>query len=431
MKHIHFLLILAVCPGVALGQLDFEQPPINYSSTTPTDPVQQLANRIQDGNQTLQWDADSGFLKSLLKVLEIPESSQTLVFSKTSLQVSRISPRTPRAIYFNDDVYVGWVQHGDMIEISAADPALGATFYTLKQDASLKPVLKRETSRCLQCHGSTHTRRVPGHIVRSVYSDKRGFPIFRLGTHISEPRSEMSERFGGWYVTGKTGQAKHIGNAWIEDPGESEQLDQSNSFDVQQLDAFVNTSVYLSRHSDVIALMVLQHQSHVHNVLTAANHSGILTQRDALIMNKALDRQPEFQSDSTVRRYDSAAEKVLKAILGSDQADLNGPLIGTSSFQADFEALGPFDPQGRSLREIDGSQRLFKYPCSFLIYSKPFQQLHHEVQIRVVERLSDMVTTPEQKLDPDFEHLAESDRHAIRQILTDTNAISLQGPSIP
>lgn len=424
MNKLRYLSLILLCyPAVALGQLDFEQPPISYSSSTPTDSVQQLADRLQDGSSRLEWDEQSGYLKSLLSTLEIPESSQTLVFSKTSLQVGQISPRTPRAIYFNDDAYVGWVQRGDMIEISAADPALGATFYTLEQRSSKAPLLKRETSKCLQCHGSTHTRRIPGHIVRSVYPDKSGLPVFRMGTHISTPSSTMAERFGGWYVTGNTGDTRHMGNAWIEEPDKSEQLEQFDAFSVADLSHLVNTAPYINRHSDVIALLVLQHQVHVHNVLTAANHSGMLAERDALTMNKALDREPEFQSESTVRRYQSAADKVLKALLCCKESTLGGPLSGSSTFQEDFESRGPFDSNQRSLRQIDGEHRLFRYPCSFLIYSEPFRRLHSEVRGRVIAGLQDILAADDDALPEDFQHLSESDRTAIHEILHETNAL--------
>ena len=44
-----------------------------------------------------------------------------------------VSGRTPRALYFNDDVFVGYCQDGEVLEISVADPQLGAVFYTLGQ----------------------------------------------------------------------------------------------------------------------------------------------------------------------------------------------------------------------------------------------------------------------------------------------------------
>ena len=90
-------------------------------------------HKLAAGTAKLEWDEKQAWLPSALRHLDVPTSSQLLVFSKTSLQLSRISPIKPRAIYFNDDTYVGWVQHGNVIELSAVDPKQGGIFYTLSQ----------------------------------------------------------------------------------------------------------------------------------------------------------------------------------------------------------------------------------------------------------------------------------------------------------
>ncbi|MCR9202647.1 MAG: hypothetical protein NXI04_28730 [Planctomycetaceae bacterium] len=420
MFHRTFLFVLlSILPAAANAQLDFEKEPISYSERTPEDPVYRLSQRLEQGSAKLPWESGHGRLRALLRALDIPESSQTLVFSKTSLQISRISPRTPRAIYFNDDIYVGWVQRGDVIEISAADPQLGGTFYTLSQSESGSDSIRRETGRCLQCHGSTHTRRIPGHIVRSVYPDRSGQPVFRMGTHITEPRSPLSERFGGWYVTG-TGVGTHMGNAWVAAPDENETLDRSQASDVTDLSEFLSTRPYLTQHSDVLALLVLQHQVHVHNMLTAANHAGLLTERDAQIMNKALEREPDYRSESTQRRYRSAAEKVVRAVLMCDTLTWNQRVTGTSNFRSEFEARGPKDPQGRSLRQLDTNSRLFRYPCSFLVYSEPFAQLHPEVHALVLQRIDEILTSGDEE---SYDHLSAEDRQEVKAILRATGVL--------
>ena len=413
------LLIWALFPGrVAMAQLDHEQQPINYSRAEANDRVAQLSRRLDAGEVSLKWETRHGYLPSLMEHLAVPVSSQTLVFSKTSLQISRITPRTPRAIYFNDDIYLGWVQHGDVIEISAADPQLGATFYTLEQQPTEKPVLRRETSRCLQCHGSTHTRRVPGHIVRSVFTNAGGQPLYRLGTHLTDDTSPFSERWGGWYVTGTHGRQRHMGNGWITDELVSEELDVEAGANVTELASRLDVSLYLTAHSDIVALMVLEHQAMMHNVLTAANHSGRITARDAIIMNKALERPVEFESESTVRRYSSAAESVVRALLFCDAVPLTDPVRGTSSFEKEFAAAEPMDSKGRSLRQFDLTTRLFLYPCSFLIYSQSFQELPQGVKTRVWQRLEDILSGRDNT--PPFVHLSPQDRLAIREILTAT-----------
>ncbi len=403
----------------ASAQLDFEQEPILYSSATATDPVARLIESIKSGESRVTWEPGHGYLKSLMVELNVPESSQVLVFSKTSLQISRITPGTPRAVYFNDDVYLGWVQRGDVVEISAADPQLGGTFYTLDQRSPETPAFTRETSKCLQCHGSSHTRRTPGHIVRSVFPDAGGQPVYRLGTHLTDDSSPFNERWGGWYVTGTHGQQRHMGNCTLDNEEVSEKLDVDSGANVTDLSSHFEVRPYLTPHSDIVALMVLEHQVTMHNILTAANHAGRITVRDADIMNKALERPDGFESESTERRFSSAAESVVKGLLFCDEARLTDPVAGTSGFTTEFAARGPLDPKGRSLRQFDLRTRLFRYPCSFLIYSEAFAALPSGVKSRVWKRLDEVLSGNDTT--SKFDHLKAEDRQAIREIICDTH----------
>jgi len=100
------------CAGLACAQgsylLGVDDKIIGYhESADLEDPVARLQRRIDRGEAKLVWDDAHGYLRSVLKHLEVPAESQMLVFSKTSFQLQRITPQTPRAIYFNDHVYVG------------------------------------------------------------------------------------------------------------------------------------------------------------------------------------------------------------------------------------------------------------------------------------------------------------------------------------
>jgi hypothetical protein len=413
------LVLILILTGQAVGQLDFEREPINYSHSEPTDPVSRLAKDVSSGKRTLAWEDGHGYLKAVLQALEISPTSQTLVFSKTSLQVSRISPQTPRAVYFNDDVYVGWIPNADVIEISAADPRLGGTFYTLPQKRESVPVIHRETAKCLSCHASTHTRRVPGHIVRSVYPATNGLPVYRLGTHINTDSSPWHERWGGWYVSGTYGDQRHMGNAVVEDAEQDRPLDTEAGANLTDLRPRFRTERYLTPHSDVVALMVLQHQAWVHNVLTAANHSGRLTERDAQLMNKLLERPADFESEATISRYQHAADKVVRALLFDGEEPLSHPVVGTSGFAEEFSSRGPADAKGRRLRELNLQRRLMQYPCSFLIYSESFRQLPQGVRNRVLVSLQSVLTSADTR--DEFDHLSAADRQAIDEILTETH----------
>ena len=429
---LHFALATAWClsinsPQPSLAQEQYDLPPINYSESKPTDKVNDLIEKLIEKSETLDWEPEHGYLESLLKKLEIPVSSQALVFSKTSLQIDRIGPQRPRAVYFNDDIYVGWVQNGDVIEVSAADPKLGATFYSLAQRKLKLPQFKRETSRCLQCHGATHTRGRPGHIVRSVYPNESGMPEFGLGTHLISPLSKFEHRFGGWYVSGTHGKGRHLGNSWLPESENAgfkrlerrpSELDTLKSANLKTLDRLFDTSPYLTNHSDIVAQLVLQHQVHMHNILTEANYSGRQAAHDAVVMNEIFERDKDYESDTTRRRYDSAAEKVVKGLLFCDEVPLPDSIAGTSGFEKNFESLGPFDSANRSLRHFDLKTRIFKYPCSFLIYSESFKQLPDGVLTRAKERLNEVLTGKDNS--EAFQHLDQDTRQTIKEILDET-----------
>src|SRR5262245_48524003 len=207
------LVLLALfVGGAANAEEPYDQDPISYSSPETDDVVARLQKRLDADEARLEYDPDRGYLPSLLKLLDVSATSQTLVFSKTSFQRDRISPQTPRALYFGDDVYIGSVADGEVIEISAVDPQKGAIFYTLPQWPLERPTFRRQTHECLQCHESSLSQGVPGHIIRSVFPDSRGQAILSAGTFVADHRSPLKERWGGWYVTGTHGEQRHLGN---------------------------------------------------------------------------------------------------------------------------------------------------------------------------------------------------------------------------
>ena len=117
---------------------------VNYYSKAIADgPVARLQKRIEQGQANLKYDPVYGYLDSILDELRVPKSSQILVFSKTSSQRERISPKTPRAIYFNHEVYLGWIPGSPTLELSCVDPKLGAVFYTMEQKETAKPRIVR------------------------------------------------------------------------------------------------------------------------------------------------------------------------------------------------------------------------------------------------------------------------------------------------
>ena len=415
------LLLTSSTSAVAFQAVDeFEKEPILYSKSTPGNRVEELNVAIESGQRTLQKTSEFGYLPDLLRALEVPVESQTLVFSKTSLQMRRISPRTPRAIYFNDDVYVGFCQSGDVLEISAVDSKLGTVFYSLDQHSPEKPVIQRQTESCLVCHSSSRMEGVPGHIIRSLYVDAGGQPLLSAGSRTVDHTTPVKDRWGGWYVTGTHGAQKHLGNLVIRGRDVEEPVDNSEGQNVTDLKFRINPDRYLSAHSDIVALMVLEHQALVHNRLTKASFET----RQALaydeMMRKMLDKPEGELLESTVRRIQSVSERLVEALLFVNEAKLTEPLKGTSGYAEQFATQGPKDDQGRSLRDLDMSTRMLKYPCSYLIYSEAFEQLPTASKDCVLQKLWDVLSGTD--VSEKYSHLSPDDRRAILEILRQTKS---------
>jgi hypothetical protein len=422
------LLACAILPRGARGQAAYELEPINYNTAKPTDPVAKLQAKIDAGKARLERDPDApagshGYLASLLDHLGIPKSSQTLVFSKTSFQRDLISPDTPRALYFNDDVYVGWIRGGEVIEIASTDPKLGTVFYTLDQHEVAKPKFVRQTDRCLQCHGTTMTGEIPGLMIRSVHTDPTGAPILTAGTSLTSQDTPLEERWGGWYVTGTHGTRRHMGNVTGKDRDDSGPLDVEHGANIASLTDRFDTAPYLNGgHSDIVALMVFEHQVQAHNLFTQLNYQTRWAVRDSAAINQALGKldpaAKDELSDSARRRISGAGDKLVRYLLFCDEDLITDRIAGTSTFAADFTAIGPRDKKGRSLREFDLRRRMFKYPLSYLIYSPAFDQLPAPAKQYVYKRLWSILSG--QDTSPPFKYISTDERHAIVEILRDT-----------
>jgi hypothetical protein len=399
---------VAAAGSVVLAQYSSaaEHASIAYSKSTPTDAVARLQASIEKGEAALDFDPETGYLRAVLRALNVPVSSQTLVFSRTSLQVDRIAPWSPRALYFNDHVYVGYAQNGPIMEIASVDSKLGAVFYTVNQEAGGTATITRQTRTCLQCHDSaSSTGGVPGFIMRSTIADRHGYPVQSdLGT--TTDQTAVSDRWGGWYVTG-TIPSPHLGNAMT--PALSGEMGNVHNYlartklatsgTVTDLTKWFDTAPYLTGSSDAVALLVLAHQTYVHNLITAAGYQARIAPDDRM-------------------RIEGVAERLVKGLLFASAAPLPGPIAGNSSFATDFAKAGPRDRQGRSLRDLQLVDRVFRYPLSFLIYSDSFDALPPPVRQYVYRRLHEVLEGRESR--PEFPALSAEDRRAMLEILADT-----------
>ncbi|MEP6716216.1 MAG: hypothetical protein ABJC09_11625 [Terriglobia bacterium] len=374
------LLGLLIPAGIAVAGLSssfmmpLNDPAIDYARAPLDDAVARLQKRLDKGETRLRYEDEFGYLRSTLRELGVSTASQILVFSKTSFQAPRIAPRTPRALYFNDSVAVGFVRTGDLLEFAALDPKQGIVFYTLDQGRAAKPRFERRDD-CLQCHQSGATMGIPGLMVRSVTTDAAGNPILSAGGFITDHRSPIAERWGGWYVTGTSGTQTHRGNG--AEP----------TSNVTDLKPWIDTGAYLSPHSDIVALMTLEHQTRMDNLMIRVGWEARIAMMENDTLNKSVG-EPEGQIRPAIQhRIEAASEDLLQYMLFRDEAKLTAPITGTSGFAEEFSKQGPRDSKGRSLRDFDLQTRMFKYPCSYMIYSEAFDGMPAVVKDHLYRRL--------------------------------------------
>ena len=407
MTHKGLLIAVAIwlgSVGVVAGQLQHptllrNHPAIRYDSTQTNDPIARLNERLKSGEVTLERRGPSGYLQSVLEALHVPVESQLLVFSKTSFQAPKIGPKNPRAIYFGDTLAVGWVRGGEVLEFVGQDPTQGSVFYTMAQ-ANDKPVFERNDA-CVSCHASEATHYVPGMFIGSVFPGVDGTTMYGPA-YTTDHRSPFEIRWGGWFVTGTHHATRHMGNAVANDPADLASMITPESVHVTNLEGRFEPTGYLSLNSDLVALLVIEHQAKMLNLITRVGWET---------------RIGEKESGRTI---DQAASELVDYLLFVDEAPLPGPIAGTTKFAEVFSAQGPRDSRGRSLRDLSLETRLLRYPCSYLIYSEPFDSLPARAKTAVYGRMWEILSGQER--DQRYAVLTPADRRAILEILSETKA---------
>jgi hypothetical protein len=400
---------------------DFEGPPVSYYEAASEDPVARLQTKMKTGELKLEADEKGSYLPSLLDALCVPASSQCLVFSKTSLQLPYIHPRKPRAIYFNDDVYIGYVQDSSIMELVGVDPQLGCVFYTFEipnhenEKTQTEPVIIRDRGQCLSCHATTRTAHVPGVLVRSIYPDREGRARSGSSSYVTDHRSPFIQRWGGWYVTGNHGSMRHLGNTFAVDAFDPQLVDLEKGANLTQLPGSIDAEAYPNSGSDIVALMVLEHQTRLHNLITRANYEARQAKYLDTAMNEALDRDFSHVSDSTQRRIASVGKELVNGLLFVEEFPLSDPVSGSEVFQIDFSSRAVCDSKGRSFREFDLKSRLFKYRCSYLILSSHFDGLPKPVMDYVRDELN-AILSGEKAVAKGVE-LSDGERKSIQEML--------------
>jgi hypothetical protein len=394
--------------------------------TRSNDPIARLQAQMDSGKITLQHDTTTGYLVSMLRALRIPESTQGFVFSRTSLQTDLISPWSPRALYFNDDVYVGYVQGSEFIEIATVSPTEGAVFYTFNQEPTARPSFKRDDT-CLSCHRSKTTGGLPGFMVLSSVTDKSGYFLTSRHSGPTADATPIKDRFGGYYVTGRIENGAHSGNVLsskaFTEIGNRATAGADLNFTAQSkrdsVGDLFNTSHYLNKHSDIVALMVLTHQTSVHNTIWRVHDLAVKALREDSAVSR-YNKDTTFAQTKIVTspKLQQAIDQLVRELMFVGEAPFDGHMKGTSSFAKDFAALGPHDAKGRSLRDLDLQTKMFRYPVSFLIYSEGFDALPEVTRHAIYKRLRAVLTGEDTNID--FAGISGPDRTAALEILRAT-----------
>ncbi len=334
------------------------------------DAIARLGSRLADGTASLDYSEHGGYLPSLLHLLGINVDSQVLVFSKTSFQHALITPKNPRAVYFNDNVAIGMVPGGTVYEMVALEPSHELAFYTLDTKKTERPGFQRRGVECLFCHGPGN-KGAAALVVASVIPTPDGTPAYTSAfIDTIDHRTPFERRWGGWYVTGTHGSQRHMGNAVASDPENPLTLDTANTQNVTSLEGRFDLSHYLTGTSDIVALLTLEHQ------VGAANRLG------ALIVQ--YERAQRFGTlDADAKKFDADIHDLVDYLTFADEAPLTEPVRGVSTFTATFAARGPRDREGRSLREFDLTTRLFRHRLSYMIYSDLFDAMPASLRTRV------------------------------------------------
>ena len=371
------------------------------------DPVSRLAGQLDRGEVTLEYREGEGYLPSLLEQLDVNVDSQMLVFSKTSFQQAIINPKNPRAVYFNDTVSVGTVPGGDVYEVLALEPSHGMVFYTLSGKQTERPHLQRRGIECMFCHAMGN-KGAPSLVVASVIPDAEGIPAY-TSTFIStiDHRTPLSQRWGGWYVTGTHGSVRHMGNAVAVDPFKPLDLQQEGTQNLTSLEDKIDVSKYLTGTSDIVALMTLEHQVGVANRINAITYQYRRIKGDGM-------------SPADWNLVDAEIDDLVGYMLFVDEAPLEEPVKGVSAFTRTFSGRGPRDIAGRSLRDFDLRTRLFKYRLSYMIYSDFFDAMPQPVLERVYRRLFEVLSGDD--VSAKYRGLSSADRAEALEILLETKS---------
>jgi hypothetical protein len=382
--------------------IDFRGPPHNYLDWKPRDRFAELQEKVEKGEVKLDTTSDKAFLTSLLEALNIPISSQIMVFSASSLQSEIINPRNPRSLYFNEDTYLGWVP-GGLVEIIAADPEMGPMFYVYDRlrPGGEVPRVTRST-KCMNCHAGNATRRLPGLIAESLLVSQAGSSLETYRRDEQGHQIPLENRFGGWHLTGEHNIPNHKAN--MMGATQNGRIIKTAVPPGQ----FSDLSLHLLPTSDILPNLVNEHQMGFENRLVYA----VYTVRQLKHETKGL------LGAAALAEIDERAQELARYILFADEAKFPAKgIVGDPNYVKDFLRDRKTTQAGLSLKDLDLKTRMFKHRCSFMLYTDSWKAAPKELKDRVYFRMAEFLRD---QPDAQHAHLAPTERLAIRAILKET-----------
>lgn len=385
-------------------QVAFKEPPHKYLEHRPQDRFARLQKQIESGEIRLDTTDDKTFLHSLLKALDVPVSSQLLVFSASSLQSEIINPRNPRALYFSEDLYLGFVP-GGKIEIIAMDPEMGAMFYIferLRPGGGVPPITRSD--KCFNCHAGNATKRVPGLIAESLLPMLSGASLETYRRDEQGHQIPLDKRFGGWHLTGKHHLKENLANLMGR-------TSSSRGFEKTRVEPgqMSDLNLHLRPTSDILPHLLHEHQIGFENRVFHA----------AYVMRQLLAEGRGSLSMAAKPEVEKLAEELARYILFVDEAELPTEGIeGDPEFIQEFQRNKKSVSAGPSLKDFDLKNRIFKYRASYMLYTDSWQKLPLMLRERVYFKMAEGLR--DQNPNPVYTHLPVEEKRAIRAIMKET-----------
>jgi hypothetical protein len=380
---------------------DFKAAPHSYWDHPPKDAATAFLAKVAAGEIKIDASSEHSFVRGILDALKVPVSSQLLVYSATSMQSERINPRNPRALYYNEDVYVGVVP-GGRVEMIGVDPEMGGVFYLFDPPRAGLPPRAERSTRCFNCHAGNATDRVPGFISESVA------PIISGASYESYRRDDSGQghqiplaiRFGGWHVTSAKSFGDTKANLFANNNGGGVKIVKIKPGEMWDIEK------HLLPTSDILSHLVHEHQIGFDNRVFQASY-----------LAREIAAKGGTPSAADQEKLNVKARDIVRYVLFADEAKLPpGGIEGDAQFAADFAKTRRASQAGLSLKDFDLRTRIFKHRCSYMIHTPQWSAMPPLIKDRVYAGMKTALSGRHK----DFAYLPAQERLAIVGILRET-----------